>query len=309
MLNKLKLLLPVFFLINCTKEIDFSLDNEIESLAVSCKFNEKGFSLFFSGTTGILDGEYPDIGRLQVKLFENDSAIYNSVVDTNHLYINYYAKAGTPYKLVVGDTSGNIRTGNATMPKKVSLGQCSMKMTENKYVNDLGNIRYNEASVTFTDPEDERNYYELLIYHVIDDNHAEKFGYWTSYESEDPVLQAEGDLEYGPSTIFFSDGLFNGEKYTLTLYSSDGSGNCSFGTCIPNEHRVELRSISKDYYLYLKYFTRHYHNQQTVDGEPGLDMLFQGEPVDMYSNIENGFGIFAGYSSDTRDFKLISAPQ
>jgi hypothetical protein len=41
-----------------------------------------------------------------------------------------------------------------------------------------------------------------------------------------------------------------------------------------------------------------------VDGNPGLDMLFQGEPIDMYSNLENGYGIFTGFLSSTQNFTL-----
>jgi hypothetical protein len=122
---------------NCTKEIDFLLDNKTEGLAVSSKFNSQGFSLFLSSTTGILEGEYPVIPELKVTLFENDSAIYNSVIDTNHLFIPYFAKTGISYKLLIEDTFGNVLAGKATMPQKVFLGKCTMKMTEDKCVNDI----------------------------------------------------------------------------------------------------------------------------------------------------------------------------
>jgi len=107
------------------------------------------------------------------------------------------------------------------------------------------------------------------------------------YENKitDPVLLNEGDIPYLPTTYFFSDELFNGQKYTLQI-------NRDLGYGIPQ--KIILRSVSRNYYLYRKYWTRHYYNQTT--DESGLrGIIYKGEAQPMYNNIENGYGIFAGY--------------
>ena len=56
---------------------------------------------------------------------------------------------------------------------------------------------------------------------------------------------------------------------------------------------VHFRSVSKNYYNYGKALVIHTNNQE---GD-----IWNGcaSPVPMITNIENGFGIFAGYSTDT----------
>jgi len=47
--------------------------------------------------------------------------------------------------------------------------------------------------------------------------------------------------------------------------------------------------------------TRHAYNQQFQN--EFLDFIFKGEPQNMFTNIENGYGIFAGYCEST--FQII----
>jgi hypothetical protein len=292
---------------NCTKEIEINLNGKTNKLAISCIFNEEGFDFYFSRLADILNGEYSDIDSLQIELFEENTIIIDSIIDTNQLYFSYYPKYSVLYQLKVTDLkTGVIYRSHAVIPKRTAVNNAILKLVNNKYNDGLGDIFYNEATITFTDNENEQNYYEIIIYGVNKNFTPERYSYWTSFESEDPILTLEGDLEYEPKSVFFSDELFNGEISTIQIYSTDGGGACQLGTCLPLESRIELRSISSDYFNYLKHYTRHTFNQQTVDGNPGLDMLFQGEPVDMYSNIENGYGIFTGFASSTQNFTLIS---
>ena len=46
--------------------------------------------------------------------------------------------------------------------------------------------------------------------------------------------------------------------------------------------------------LYRKYWARHRFNQVAIDREVG-NLLYMGEPIAMFNNIVNGYGIFAGY--------------
>ncbi len=145
---------------------------------------------------------------------------------------------------------------------------------------------YAEATISFSDPPNIKNYYEVLIYKLYENK---KTDYWNSdgdVKVIDPVLLNEGDQDYLPTTFFFSDELFDGQEYTLRVNSPGGIGNSI-------NYTVSLRSISESYYLYRKYYTRHSYNQQ-FEGD-FLDLVFKGEPQPMFSNIVNGYGIFAGY--------------
>lgn len=158
------------------------------------------------------------------------------------------------------------------------------------------------GTLTFsiTDTPEQENYYEILIYSSYYNEYSQKYWYnyestyWTIYEP-DIVIQNEGDWDFIPTTLFFSDELFNGEF-----------NNFSFITHSGDESYILLRSISKEYYYYRKYYTRHAFNAQLhTDGIHNL--LFAGEPLDMYTNINGGLGVCASYSSTTAT-KIVRIP-
>jgi hypothetical protein len=76
------------------------------------------------------------------------------------------------------------------------------------------------------------------------------------------------------------------------LYTVDGAFN--------EKTIFLLRTVTKEYYLYHKTLLEHYHNQELINN-PTIEelslMQITGRPIDVYSNIEGGYGIFAGYST------------
>ncbi len=125
---------------------------------------------------------------------------------------------------------------------------------------------------------------------------GDEFNYKNSicYESYDPIFNS---VETDPVDVEaaawycgladFNDNLFNGKtkKFTLlidTYYFNNNYGNQNSERFI----NVDLGHTTKDFYLYARSAT----SQSWNDGNPFA------EPVTVYSNIENGFGIFAGIS-------------
>lgn len=300
----------LLFILSCTQKLDINLEKQINTLAMTCTFNPgDGFEAYFSRTTNITSDAYPDIGTLIIRLYENDSLINESVIDTNFWQFNYAVNENNSYHIEVEDTTGNLISAKSVIPDRIFIQGASIKPVLVKTDIGEGEDFRDKVTITWTDPQEEANFYQVVIYSFSDNFSNESRSYWNSFISEDPVLTTEGDLDYSPVTIFFSDQLFNGETYTMSIINANGGLSCINGTCLPDRHRVELRSITRDYYLFLKYFTRHYNNQQITEENPSLDMLFLGEPVDMYTNVENGFGIFSGYSFYSTEFKRIPVQQ
>jgi hypothetical protein len=113
-------------------------------------------------------------------------------------------------------------------------------------------------------------------------------------------VQNEGDWDYSPTTIFFSDKLFNGKKQQLAFSIASGYKILDGIWISPLEEDgyVLLRSISKEYYLYRKYYTRHAYNAN-IQSVGIQNLLFTGEPLDMYTNVLGGLGVVAAFSSTT----------
>ena len=95
----------------------------------------------------------------------------------------------------------------------------------------------------------------------------------------------------------FSDELFNGKEYPLTFYVTNSIAKLlpeyeylqtQFGNNYnKKEIYVNLQSISKSYYLYLK----------SRDANSSSNAVFS-EPIQIHNNIVGGIGIFGSYTSN-----------
>jgi hypothetical protein len=138
--------------------------------------------------------------------------------------------------------------------------------------------------VTLKEDGSEKNYYELFM-----DLENEFYNYETEQVvfsrhrlqliSEDPAIQNDNDAY--SNTVVFNDLLFNGKEAELT-FRIPGSGISRHGMIT-----ITLRTLSEDGYNYLR--TAHLQNE--TSGDPFA------QPINVYNNIQNGFGIFAGYSA------------
>ncbi len=122
-----------------------------------------------------------------------------------------------------------------------------------------------QVSVSFTDNAKEKNFYLLK---VLNSNGDDLF-----VEAVDPTYNNKTHEIPG---ILFNDNLFNGRTIDFRLTADS-----------PPIEKIILVSVSEEYY---QYFTTKNLQQETRD-----DPFAQ--PVQLFNNIENGLGIFAGYNS------------
>jgi hypothetical protein len=119
-----------------------------------------------------------------------------------------------------------------------------------------------------------------------------------SFETSDPSIIASSISDNGdPDEVgvflddaLFDDHLFDGEEKTISLdfYDSDDETYSSF--------YLELSSISKDYFDYL-------HSYQRQSNYYGGE-LFAGEPVQVFTNVQNGLGIVGASNTKSVEFIL-----
>ena len=158
--------------------------------------------------------------------------------------------------------------------------------------------------VNFTDPIGAQDYYHLNLFNHMaingeDTPPMEGFNEGVGEHALIPLMPLESDksnpsvtFHYEEGSVLFSDEDFDGEQTSLTFYSLLSLSN--------EAHRGkvvgELRTVSKDYYLYHTSLSRQIANK---------DRPFV-EPISVYTNIENGLGIFSGYAQ-YRDSVSISS--
>jgi hypothetical protein len=152
-------------------------------------------------------------------------------------------------------------------------------------VTEIMNVRGFPESVirvTFTDEPSTVNYYQIFL-EVEQDRLDRLTGIVSptrsrlSMETDDPIVQ--NDL-IGYDGIFLKDILF-----------SNGQGSVSFKTSASNTEFypaiiVTLRTVSADFF--------NYKISSVLQADISDDPFAQ--PLNVYKNINNGFGIFAGYS-------------
>jgi hypothetical protein len=150
---------------------------------------------------------------------------------------------------------------------------------ENKQI---GNEFATLLTIKFKDEVSEKNFYELSMRTVSQgleypdfDKVVTNFGY-AGIEGYDASL--EGELIRDDIGVLLKDVRFNGKETEMTFKAFTFFG---YGRT-----QIVLRSVSEEYFNYKA--TKGLQNN--TSGDPFA------QPVNVFNNINNGFGIFAGYS-------------
>jgi len=147
--------------------------------------------------------------------------------------------------------------------------------------------------VTFNDPPDEKNFYAVEVFQTMVHHYTDPRTNTTYYDTtfqelgvhiEDPGIASRND-----GRQWFADDIFEGKSYVAPMridYFRSGRDETI-------ELQVRLTSMSEEYFRYLETIELN----AEVDGDPFA------QPVQVYSNTTNGFGIFAGATYDRRVYK------
>ena len=205
---------------------------------------------------------------------------------------NIQAEVGVEYSLKVNiDGMDAIVSAEATTPQAVSLSHVAIgTLTEIPLEGDPENETRYEAKVSFQfdDPIGVDNYYQINFYQEVISNGNlsgepdDSTGVEDYYSIDSDIINLRNVTDRG---ILLSDNHFDGLTRDL-LFRPIFKFNPT--TEVPVKIKVELRSVSKDYY--------DFYSSVYKQVNQGSDPFSQ--PVEIISNIKNGHGIFAGYSKD-----------
>lgn len=267
----------ILFLIavSCEKYIDMKIPDKGRKPVVNCMFyNDSVFIVQVFESKFILDDAgYQPIENAFVTISEN-----GIVSDTLTYYSQGYYKSnnlisqiGKNYE-IEATFNGNTATSEGIIPSKQIITNIDTLLYSDQH-ND--NFRFN---IKINDTENETNYYMLKIEKV---NSVYYNNNIQIIYSNSEALSIETQWQ-GSQVI--NDNLFNGKAKTFSL-DIDLSNLYNYNN-EPIKFYISLYSISKDYYLYAVTSQA----QQNTNGSPF------SEPVMVYNNIKNGYGIFAGAS-------------
>jgi len=150
--------------------------------------------------------------------------------------------------------------------------------------------------ITFRDPKDIANYYNINVYLKCFFANGESLYFPLSYYSDDMIFHTGNDMSllgddrnYLKSRLF-NDDLLDGKEYKLKIKTNSYNYyNYDNSEVVRNEILVELQSLSPSYYMF----------QKTLEASNNTDgfMEYFSEPVQIYTNVKGGIGILGSYSS------------
>ncbi len=208
--------------------------------------------------------------------------------------------SGTPYTLRAEADGYPAASATDTVPAAVPIREAWHSYPTGT---DRNNELLGTIVVRFDDPAQTPNFYEITAFQrERQGNQSQNFELDARGNA---ALAAEGDAEFNPGSLVFSDKLFNGQAFELRASFSPSSrrgggilNGVPFGPRVAGDVYVVLRSVSRAYYQYRKSWTRHFYNQGTKG--PGGDLnqlLFLGDPTRMYSNVNGGYGVMVGHAA------------
>lgn len=291
---KISILFVQVFFSSCLTEISFDVEYVEPKLVVNSFIspNDTVVTVYVSSTAGITDSVSPKT-KAVVKLYENGSFTSDLTSSDGYIFTSdYHIKAGHEYKISVEDELYGACTAGDTVPNVTPVYEAEYQIPVG---HDEYGTPYYEARIEFEDDPMQKNYYEIVLFYKL----QSEIHYITELSTTDPIILNEGIMDFHPSSIFFSDELFNGNMCSVSLKFQSTFSSNEYGEFIETqEHFVLLRSVSRSYYLYQQFLLKHIYNQTIA--EDILGMYFKGEPSDAYSNVENGYGIFAGYDQSIK---------
>jgi hypothetical protein len=274
--------LLTFTLLSCEKEIPLDADQKEPRIVVNSIFGD-GDTIYVhvSESRDVLyEGVLPNITTANLKLTDASGNILGDFAhqgDGVYKLSNYLPIAGQTYRLIVTNTGFDQVEAQTQTPSVIAISAADT-LRKNDEMN---------YSIKFSDDPSTTNYYAIAIEKIVigEDGFGGYYMYSDYYFETNEIFTQNGSADvdgtkYG-SIFLFSDATFSG-------------GQCVFdaSSYIPVESTdstivvVSLMSLSEDYFKYKLSLEKY----QETAGDPFA------QPVQVYSNVENGFGIFGGYS-------------
>lgn len=321
---KIKAKFILFSFLALTSCIEYISDYEIESndpkIVVNAQLNtDSTIQVNITRSLGILESidTLPAIPKASVSLTIDDNDPVNLTYTSKGYFVleNQYADINSTYTLNVSADGYEPVSSVTHIPETVEI----LSYDTSSFVNyDYGyEETYFQIQIRFKDSNTDSNYYALSCYLnsyytecIESEIYYDVYGIGqelckkldtiyeygkesiNSYDNSIEFYKAWGDyyLAYeGYSNegykLFFSDKYFNGQTKTLTFYLPKDE----LSNSLEGKIDVYLYSLDKSYYQFYKSLAQ----QNEID-----DISF-AEKITIYTNVENGLGLFTSYSLDS----------
>lgn len=281
----------------CERPADLEIEGPEPTLVVVSNFSDQRvLQVQVSKSIDALTGgaiEY--VKDANVELFEKGEFIERLTLFESPVSPPYYTtyelkpKVGVHYNIRVEVPGFRIVSAESSIPPQIKIDQLQVSNVRQLDIGDQQRQFDYNITLTFVDPGREKNFYHLKFFQQIKQ--------YEVIQGEISITRVQykeinfasindnnSQVAYFNGGVLFEDGLRDGQRiaYSFPLQTTIRTDREMLGKVI-----AELRAVSEEYYLYHSSLERQRDN-------PGVPFT---EPVIIYNNIENGKGIFAGYSA------------
>jgi hypothetical protein len=285
--KKISIYLGLLFLLTaCYKPVVLDLPEFNSQPVVNCFFTAgEPFRVFVSKTASQFDSVLVNVEDARVEILRNEQvlAVLPYVADSVYSDTTFFPKPGILYTIRVEVPGYPVVSASDSIPSSFSeftyLGY-----KERAWYSEEGS-RYDGLSFRIDDVPGPNYFhvrYRSTSYSYNKPLDSMVFSLWQSVLfCFDPVVKEQNTDEV------FSDRAFDGQSIELQLMNQ----NLRFLADDDSiNFLVHVMQGSPAFYRYIMVYDQHRAAQYS-------DFFNPMEPVIMYSNIENGYGIFAGYHS------------
>ena len=304
------LCISLFFLNSCdiTTEIEVDIPLKPPKLVINSTLvpssipGMKYLGIEITTTTHIFDtSEVKSVTDATVLLYKNgefvDTLEYNPKSESGLYPLGYGPfqgpQPGDTYSIEVYAPGYDKVYAQTIIPEKVEIQDVSIIPIG--LIDDLGGI-WSEVTLTFTDPPENENYYEIVVAYY--GRFYDSESHFTLFTNESIIT---GESYYPspmelhlkrPKHLIFNDRSFDGETKTLSFYYYPPQIWASFHYISYHLMSLQLRNITAEYYYHKTTLLQSLNNQEE-------DVLYgMREPLNVFTNVENGHGVFAGFNED-----------
>jgi len=297
--------LAVVFLLllnGCIKTLNEDLKAKESKLVLNAIINPDSIlSVNLSHTFNVFDDEsstnLPFIDYANIEVYENDNYLFNLINKDlgNYSKEGFFPKAGKQYTLKIAANAYKNIEAKTQIPRKTIIN--NFDTTHIIYSDEYSKSTIYFGHITYQDTPGEDNYYQLKCVSLrrISGQGEQEWVYehlWVDENSSSFFDKSWGNL-------LWSDKYSDGKEVSVRFgfydkYEDDYNVNTLIDTV---RYVFSLQSIDRDYFLYLK--TKGLYDETDGGSDPFM------EPVVVYNNVENGYGIFGAFQQDTTSTRVI----
>lgn len=295
----------IFLSLACDRVVIIELPAHKSQIVANALLSDsEPLRLYVSQSVGIFDTASVEdrlLKEANVVLYEDnvpypavfiDTVLIDSAGNPTYPPTHYYSplspRQGHSYRLQIQQAGFEPIEAATTIPLSVPIE--NLQFVDNAFQDPEGLPQF-RLSITFPDPPGLGNYYHLTAIVEQFDSTSGIPRYFESLVFENDANIGERAYDGG---ILLSDDVFDGQfaqgDYYGKLPPSIARVQVN-GRYLWTSLFVELRHVSSEYYAYQVAFRA---NQESQGGQSGF---FSRSPVSAFSNVEGGYGIFAGFTT------------